>query len=79
MVLKRVTWPHELVYATDGQPATYEELSLLLFITGYLALMEPEKPALQLVMAKYLKDLMANMGVYGHHKVIHFMLYSYSK
>ena len=65
MVLKKVTLPHELVYTTGGQLATYEELSLPLFITGYLAVMETEMPALQPVMDKHLTDLMAYTEVYG--------------
>ena len=35
-VLKKVTWPHELVYVATGQPAMYEDLSITLFVSGYL-------------------------------------------
>ena len=38
MVLRKVTWPHKLVYSTRGQPPAYEELSVPLFLSGYLAI-----------------------------------------
>ena len=44
-VIRRVTWFHELVYRLNGQPTNYDELPLLLFISGYLAVLELVKPA----------------------------------
>ena len=32
MMLKKVTWPHELVYTAMGQPAMYEDPSVTLFV-----------------------------------------------
>ena len=36
MVLKKVTWPHDLVYTAEGKPVQYENLSVSLFVShGY--------------------------------------------
>ena len=43
MVLHRITWPHELVYSAKDQPMAYDNLSVLLSVSGYLAMMEKEK------------------------------------
>ena len=65
IVIRRVTWPHDLVYTSTGQPAVYEELSVTLFVSRYLAGMETVKAALEPIMAKHLKELMADADVYG--------------
>ena len=64
MVLK-VTWPYELVYMATSQPAMYEDLSVTLFVSGYLAIKETLEPSLKPIMAKHLKELMDNAEVYG--------------
>ena len=53
-------WPHELVYMAIGQPAVYKELSVPLFMSGYLAV----KPAVKPVMSMRLKELMADAEVH---------------
>ena len=65
MVLKKCAWPHELVYMATGQPAMYEDISVPLFVSGYLAFMEMVKPSLKPIMAKHLKELMADAEVCG--------------
>ena len=40
MVLNKVTWPHEVVYTSAGKPATYQHISIPLFIHGYLIVMD---------------------------------------
>ena len=45
MVLRKVTWPHELVYIITGQPTVHKELSVTIFMSGYLVIMETAKPA----------------------------------
>ena len=35
MVVNKVTWLHEVVYSTEGKPATYKDLSIPLFVKGY--------------------------------------------
>ena len=43
MVLHKVTWPYKLVYKIHRQPAMYNELSINLFVSRYLTVMEAEK------------------------------------
>ena len=38
--LHKVVWRHEVVYITAGQPAIYGDMSILHFISRYLAVME---------------------------------------
>ena len=61
MVLHKITWPHELVYMAAGQPAMYDELSIALFISGYLSVKQSIKP----LIAHHLEDLMADAELYG--------------
>ena len=42
-VIKRTTWPHELVYTSGGEPVTYELISMSQFVTGYLSVMDMVK------------------------------------
>ena len=36
-VTKQVGWPHEMVVTNQGQPPIYQEMSIALFVNGYLA------------------------------------------
>ena len=65
MVVKKVTWPHELLCTAAGPPAIYEDVSVMLFISMYLVVMETVKPMVKLHMSKHLKELMADAEVYG--------------
>ena len=38
-VLRKVVCPHEVVYMAAGKPAEYAQLSVPLFVNGYLAVM----------------------------------------
>ena len=53
-VIHKVTWPHEVVY-----PASYQELTILLFIHGYLITMEFEEGPVKKLMPTHLQDLMS--------------------
>ena len=53
------------MYTATGQPAVYEDLSITLFLSMYLAIKEMAKPALKPTMARHLKELMADAEVYG--------------
>ena len=57
-VLHKVVWPYELVYTTARKPAQYEDISIPLFVSGYLAVMVAEKLALHLLMAQHLHEVM---------------------
>ena len=61
LVTERVR-PHEVVYTTDGKAAVYNEISMPLFVQGYLIVMEEEKQAVRAQMSVHLKDL---MGMYN--------------
>ena len=39
MVVKNITWPHKVVYSSTGKLATYKDLSVPLFVQGYLIVM----------------------------------------
>ena len=39
MVVKNITWPHEMVYSSAGKPTAYQELSVYTFVQGYLVVM----------------------------------------
>ena len=65
MVVKKLTWPHELVYTAVGQPAVYEDLPVALFVNGYLTVMETIKPDLKPIMGKHLRELIADAKVYS--------------
>ena len=60
LVSRYINWPHELVY---------DEISLVLFVNGYLIVMEGEKHAVKSKMASHLQDLMADTELYGCDKV----------
>ena len=65
MVLRNITWPHEFMYTVAGQPAVYKELSITVFMSGHLLVMETSKQALKPIMAKHLKEIVADAEVYG--------------
>ena len=56
---------HELVYGADRRPAIYEELTLLLFISGYLSEWDTINTGQKGMMLKHLKELMADAELYG--------------
>ena len=68
-VRKQILWPQELVYDPSGKPAAYDELPLPLFIQGYLAILQTEKPQKRDIMLKHLSDLMADAAIYGWESV----------
>ena len=61
-VIKRITWPHELVYTSGGKPVTYELISLPQFVAGYLSVLDTKKSGERKVMLKHLKELMADVS-----------------
>ena len=65
MVVKRVNWPHEVVYSVAGKPAAFQDMSLLLFVQGYMIIMKGEVGAIRERMATPLEDLISNAELYG--------------
>ena len=69
MVVKKVTWPHKVIYTEAGKPVAYEELSIPLFVHGYLIIMRNEKDSVRAKMASHLDELMDDVGLYSWDKV----------
>ena len=42
-VKKHINWPHEVLYAADGQPTAYMDLSVVAFVRGYVLVMTSEQ------------------------------------
>ena len=42
-VLLKITWPHEMVYTSAGQPTVYEKMSVTLFVSGFQTVMAGRK------------------------------------
>ena len=69
MVVKRITWLHEVVYMAAGKSVAYEELSIPLVVQGYLIIMRGEKDAVRAKMASHLEELMGDLELYGWDRV----------
>ena len=63
-MVKRITWPHELMYTSGGEPAAYEHLSMLLFMSGYVAVLATVNSRVKEVILKHLRELMADASTY---------------
>ena len=68
-VIHKVTWPHEVVYTSEGKPASYQELTIPLFVQGFLIVMEIEEGPVKQLMSTHLQDLMSDAQWYGWDKV----------
>ena len=64
-VLHKVVWPHKVVCTVTAKLAKYEGISILLFVSGYLAIMAAEKPSVHPLMAQHLQELMGEAELYG--------------
>lgn len=64
-VLRKIIWPHYLVYSTGEQPPACEDLSFPLFVSGYLAILDATKLTQKLIMIKHLKELIAGAELGG--------------
>ena len=63
-VLHKVVWPHKVVYTTTEQPAAYD-ISIPLFVSGYLEVMEAETPVVYPLMDEHLQELMGDAELCG--------------
>ena len=54
-----------MVFASQGQPPAYEEMSLALFINGYLSILAEELDIQKSLMLQHLKELVDDTEVYG--------------
>ena len=55
--IKKVVWPHELVFTPKCQPTAYESLSAMAFVNGYLTIMPLQKDTLTDKMAAHLLEI----------------------
>ena len=69
VVTKRITWPHEVIYTSQGEPAIYEELSAVLFINGYLTVLVEYTEEVKGHMLWHLQELMEDAEFYGWRSV----------
>ena len=56
MVIKRVVWLHEVVYTTQGQPPVYSDMSLALFVNGYLTVLAEEAEEKKPILLQHLQE-----------------------
>lgn len=63
----------KVVYTVAGKPAAYQDISIPLFVEGYLVIMKGEEGAIRQRMASHLKELMSDAEVYGweHTRTFH--------
>ena len=64
-MVRKVTWPHEVVYTSDGKPDAYQDISVPLFVQGYLITMDSQDSSTKHRMAEHLKNLMSDAEMYG--------------
>ena len=56
-LLRKITWPHEVVYTSSGHPTVFEEMSMSLFVSGYLTVIAGEKDQIKPYMIQHLQEL----------------------
>ena len=65
IVIKWIIWPHELVYVAEGKPAMYNKMTLPLFVSGYLTVVDIVRLRQKGIMLKHLKELTLDTELYG--------------
>ena len=78
LVLHPVVWQHQMLYTMVGQLAVYEDISILLFVIGYMQVLEAEKLAIRPLMDEYLEELMGCAELYGWEPVVYSIWSGYS-
>ena len=61
----KVDWPHEYVYSVDDKPAEYETLSVPIFVSRYVNIMDIQTLEIKALMSSHLAELMADVELYG--------------
>ena len=56
-VVRNVIGPHEVVYILEGKPTAYRDISVPLFVQGYLITMDSQDSSLKHSMAEHMNDL----------------------
>ena len=65
MVIRRVVWPHEMVYTMEGQPPVYSDMSIALFMNGYLTVLTAEAEDNKPFFLQRLQELMEDSEIYN--------------
>ena len=60
-----VRWPNEMVYNAQSQPPVYSDMSVALFVNGYLAVVEIEFMPVKEYMMVHLQEMMEDVELYG--------------
>ena len=68
-VVKTITWPDKLMYTFAEVPTVYEHLSMHLFISGYVVVLDTFKSGVKEVMLKHLRELMDGASTYRWEQV----------
>ena len=68
LIYRYITWPHEVVY-TMCMMTMSDVISLVLFVSWYLIVMEGMTSVVTLHMAHHLQELMADTELYRWDKV----------
>ena len=63
-VVKKVTWPRKVVYISNGKPAVYQDISVPLFVQGYLITTDSQDSSIKHREAEHLKDLMLDVEMH---------------
>ncbi len=67
-----VAWPHEVIYAENGQPITPDNITLSQFVRGLITLIEIAPEDEQKYMLKYLRECMLDCERFGWEHVRQF-------
>ena len=59
-VVRKVNWPHKVVYTVEGKPTLYQNIAIPLFIHSYIIIKEGEEAAIKETVASRLKAFMSN-------------------
>ena len=63
-VVRKVTWPHGVVYTCDGKPAAYQDISVPLFVQDYFSTMDSHDSSIKHTMAEHLTNLVSDAEMY---------------
>ena len=70
LINKGIPWPHEGVYTADSKPAAYGDLTLTVFVRGYLMVLDMERyNRIKALMSHHLEGLMEDSELYGWTRV----------
>ena len=64
LVLHNIIWLHEMVHRAEEQLAVHDHISISLFISSYMQVMEAEKQAFRPLIANHIVELMGDAELY---------------